>query len=111
FNVQVGAGTDGLLAMWFLKWLPFAISHGHNPLVTDYVDSQVGVNLMWNGSMPLVDLVFVPVTSTLGPVFSYNLVATLAVALSAWSAFLLVVSYVEKSTAAGVGALFYGFEQ
>jgi hypothetical protein len=109
FNVQVGAGTDGLLAMWFLKWLPFAISHGHNPLVTDYVDSQVGVNLMWNGSMPLVDLVFAPVTSTLGPVFSYNLVATLAVALSAWSAFLLISRYVERRVAAGVGGLLYGF--
>lgn len=109
FNLTVGAGTDGLLAMWFLKWLPFAISHGHNPLVINYVDYPAGVNLMWNGSMPLVDLVLAPITTTLGPVFSYNLLATLAVALSAWSAFLLIRRYVERPLAAGLGGLLYGF--
>jgi hypothetical protein len=109
FNLQVGAGTDGLLAVWFLKWLPFAITHGQNPLVTDYVDYPAGVNLMWNGSMPLVDFVLAPITSTLGPVFSYNLMATLALALTAWSAFLLIRRYAERPLAAFLGGLLYGF--
>jgi len=109
FIVQVGAGTDGLLAMWFLKWLPFAVSHGQNPLLTNYVDYPAGANLMWNGSMPLVDLVLAPVTTTLGAVFAYNIMATLAVALSAWSAFLLIRRYVERALAAAIGGLLYGF--
>lgn len=109
FNLQVGNGFDGLLAMWFLKWFPFAISHGYNPLLTDYLDYPAGVNLMWNGSMPLVDLVLAPLTTTLGPIFTYNLMATLAVALSAWSAFLLIRRYVERPLAAAVGGLLFGF--
>jgi len=109
FTLEVGNGTDSLLAMWFLKWLPFALSHGQNPFVTNYVDYPAGVNLMWNGSMPLVDLVLAPLTSTLGPVVTYNVMATLAVALSAWSAFLLISRYVERPLAAAVGGLLYGF--
>src|SRR4030081_3910038 len=87
FHLQVGNATDGLLAMWFLKWLPFAISHGQNPLLTNYLDYPAGVNLMWNGSMLLVDLLLAPLTMPLGPIFTYNLMCTLAVALSAWTAF------------------------
>jgi hypothetical protein len=109
FHLQVGNATDGLLAMWFLKWLPFAIGHGDNPLLTNYLDYPAGVNLMWNGSMPLVDLVLAPVTATLGPIFSYNLVCTLAVALSAWTAFLLIRRYVERPLSAAIGGLLYGF--
>ena len=109
FHLQVGNATDGLLAMWFLKWLPFAISHGHNPLLTNYLDYPAGVNLMWNGSMPLVALVLAPLTTTLGPVFTYNLMATLAVALSAWTAFLFIRRYVERPLAAAVGGLLFGF--
>ena len=108
-NLQVGNGTDGLLAMWFLKWLPFAITHGHNPLLTNYVDYPAGANLMWNGSMPLIDLVLAPLTTTVGAVFAYNVMATLAVALSAWSAFLLIRRYVERPLAAAIGGLVYGF--
>ncbi|HLB77175.1 MAG TPA: hypothetical protein VJO72_09095, partial [Candidatus Dormibacteraeota bacterium] len=109
FTLAVGNGTDSLLAMWFLKWLPFAISHGQNPLLTTYVDYPAGVNLMWNGSMPLVDLILTPVTTTLGPILAYNLMATLAVALSAWSAFLLISRFVQRPLAAAVGGLLYGF--
>jgi hypothetical protein len=109
FHLQVGNATDGLLAMWFLKWLPFAISHGDNPLLTNYLDYPAGVNLMWNGSMPLVDLVLAPLTTTLGPIFTYNLMCTLAVTLSAWSAFLFIRRYVERPLAAAVGGLLYGF--
>src|SRR5438128_2093668 len=95
--------------MWFLKWLPFAISHGHNPLLTNYVDYPAGANLMWNGSMPLVDFLLAPLTTTLGAVFAYNVMATLAVALSAWSAFLLIRRYVGRPLAAAIGGLLYGF--
>jgi len=50
-----------------------------------------------------------PFTSSLGPIFSYNLLVTLALALSAWCAFLAVRRYVESPVAAALGGLLYGF--
>jgi len=34
----IGHGPDPELVGWFLRWTPFALSHGLNPFVTDYVD-------------------------------------------------------------------------
>jgi hypothetical protein len=46
--------------LWVLRWLPFAVSHGHNPLVTDYLNAPEGVNLMWNTSLVLPALLLAP---------------------------------------------------
>jgi hypothetical protein len=64
---------------------------------------------MWNASMPVAGLAMWPFTSSFGPIFSYNLLATLAVALSAWCAFLAARRYVESPVAAAVAGLLYGF--
>lgn len=109
FNVAVGNSTDSLLGQWFLQWMPFALRHGHNPLLTNYLDYPAGVNLMWNASMPIVTFVLAPLTTTLGPIFTYNLLTTLAIAFSAWSAFLLIARYVGSPWAAAAGGLVYGF--
>jgi len=109
FHLVIGNSTDSLLGIWFLRWLPFAISHGHNPLLTNYLDYPAGANLMWNASMPLIDLILAPVTTTLGPNFAYNLMTTAAIALSGWTAFLLISRYVHSPWAAAAGGLLYGF--
>ena len=109
FHLVIGNSTDSLLGVWFLRWLPFAITHGHNPLLTNYLDYPAGANLMWNASMPLIDLILAPVTTTLGANFAYNLMTTVAIALSAWTAFLLVSRYVPSPWAAAAGGLLYGF--
>lgn len=109
FHVVIGNSTDSLLGIWFLRWMPFAISHGHNPLLTNYMDYPAGANLMWNASMPLVDAILLPVTTTLGGNFAYNLMTTIAIALSAWTAFLLISRYVQSPWAAAAGGLLYGF--
>jgi hypothetical protein len=103
-----GAQDIGII-VWFLRWLPFALSHGQNPLVTNYLDFPRGVNSMWNASMPLAGLAAWPFTSTFGPIFSYNLLVTLAVGFSAWCAFLAARRYVRNPVAAALGGLLYGF--
>lgn len=106
----VGTGAQDIgIIVWFLRWVPFALSHAQNPLITTYLDSPQGVNPMWNASMPLAGVVVWPITSSFGPIFSYNLLVTLAVGLSAWCAFLAARRYVGSPLAAALGGLLYGF--
>lgn len=105
-----GSGTEDIgIIVWFLRWLPFALGHGENPLFTTYLNAPDGVNSMWNASMPVAGLAMWPFTSSFGPIFSYNLLVTLAVALSAWCAFLAARRYVESPLAAALAGLLYGF--
>ncbi|HEX9549451.1 MAG TPA: hypothetical protein VF942_19070, partial [Acidimicrobiales bacterium] len=94
FTKSVGYRGDAELFMWFLSWSHFALAHGLNPLFTTYLDYPAGVNLMANTSMPLVGTALSPVTSIVGPVFTYNTVETLGLALSAWTAYLLIRRHV-----------------
>ncbi len=107
---MAGARTEDIgIIVWFLRWVPFALGHGENPLITTYLNAPDGVNAMWNASMPVAGLAMWPLTSSLGPIFSYNLLVTLAVALSAWCAFLAARRYVESPLAAALAGLLYGF--
>ena len=105
----IGDPGDPPLFMWYLRWFPWAVAHGHHPLFTTHINFPDGVNLMWNTSMPLAMFVLSPVTMTLGPVFTYNVLLTLAVALSAWCCYLVLRRYVASRVAAAAGALLYGY--
>ncbi|MDQ6885475.1 MAG: hypothetical protein M3077_14760, partial [Candidatus Dormibacteraeota bacterium] len=94
FTYAVGSPGDAPQFMWFLEWSAYALTHAHNPLFTTYLDYPAGVNMLWNCTVPLLAAVLTPVTLALGPVFSFNLLATLAVGLSAFTAFLFIRRYV-----------------
>ena len=48
-----GGVGDGALFLWFLRWTPYAIGQGLNPLFGGHLNVPDGVNLMWNTSLPL----------------------------------------------------------
>ena len=104
-----GGDGDPAIFMWFLRWVPFALEHGHDLLVTHHLNYPDGVNLMWNTSLPLPGLLLAPVTGALGPVLSFNLLLVLAYGLSAWCAYLAIRRFVPGHLAAAVGGLVYGF--
>jgi hypothetical protein len=106
---SIGVVGDPQELMWFLSWPPFALTHGLNPLFTNHIDYPGGVNLMWNASLLLPATVLGPLTQVAGFVVSYNVMMTAAVALSAWTAYLLIRRYVSSSVASGVGGALYGF--
>src|SRR6267143_4525792 len=109
FSHVIGDGPDPPVFIWYLRWVPFALSHGLNPLFTTYVDFPGGINLMWQTSVPLLGLLLAPVTLTLGPVFAYNLLMTASMALTAWCAFLAFRRHVARTWAAALGGLLFGF--
>jgi hypothetical protein len=104
-----GGVGDGALFLWFLRWTPYAIGHGLNPLHGTHLNVPDGVNLMWNTSLPLPAALMGPVTATIGLPVTVTTLYTLALALSAWFASLAMHRFVRSYPAALLGGLVYGF--
>lgn len=104
-----GGCGDIALNSWFLAWTPFAVLHLHNPLVTTWINYPQGANLLANTSILLPGFLATPVTLLFGPLASFNLLATLALAVSAASAFFVLRRFAPWPPAAFVGGLLYGF--
>jgi len=104
-----GAVTDTGMYVWWLQWVPHALSHGVNPLHSTAVLHPSGVNAMWNTSILLPSLLLWPVTALAGPVVSFDVLTVAAPALSAWAAFAALRRLVSRDAAAVAGGLLYGF--
>jgi hypothetical protein len=104
-----GGGGDPAIFIFFLRWVPFALEHGRDLLVTHHLNYPDGVNLMWNTSLPLPGLLFAPVTLIWGPVLTFNVLLVLAYSLSSWCAYLAIRRFVPGHLAPAVGGLVYGF--
>src|SRR6516164_2617457 len=94
---------------WFLAWTSFALSHGHNPLLTSYLHAPTGANLAINTSMPLLGLLGMPITLTAGPVATFNLLLRIGFAASGASMFGVLRRYVSWWPAAFGGGLLFAF--
>ena len=105
----LGYAGDPQQTTWFLRWTPYAIAHGQNPLLTDRIAYPGGANLMWNTSVMLLGIVLAPITLTLGPVVAYNVAIALAFGLSGVVAYVALRRLVGPGAAALAGALFYEF--
>jgi hypothetical protein len=108
FSAQVGGAGDADEYDWFLSWLPFALGHAHDPLISHFVNFPTGINLMWNTSVILPSLLVSPITVIFGATFSYNVLVTLGPALSGALAYLAFRRWVAAVPAL-VGALVFGF--
>jgi hypothetical protein len=104
-----GGNGDPAIFIWFLRWIPFALEHGHDLLVAHHLNYPDGVNLMWNTSLVLPGLLLAPLTTRFGPVLTFNVLLVLAYGLSAWCAYLAIRRFVPGHLAAAAGGLVYGF--
>ena len=105
----IGSPKDPQLFIWYLGWIPHQLSHGLNPLFTDYLSYPPGVNLMWNTSMIFPAVLLWPFTAVFGPVVAYNLLITGGIALSAWCGFLAARRFVDRDLPCFLAGLVYGF--
>ncbi len=105
----LGGAQDAIQHIWFLAWLPYALGHGLDPLLTRFLDHPGPVNLMWNNATPLLAALAAPITLTAGPIAAYAALLTAAVAGSAFAAYLLAARLVQHRAAAIVAGLAYGF--
>jgi hypothetical protein len=105
----IGGCCDPEQTIWFLRWIPYAISHASDPFVTQQLNAPSGVNLMWNASIPFLSLVLAPVSLTAGPIAAYNVAIVVSIALSAWCCFLALRRWTGTALGPVVGGAIYGF--
>jgi hypothetical protein len=104
-----GKGGDPATDAWFLAWVPYALTHGHNPLITDWGNYPGGVNAIASIGMPLLGVVGAPVTLAFSAFVTTTLFFTLAFPLSAIAGYLFACEWVSWRPAALAGGLLYGF--
>ena len=102
-------GADQGVFAWSLAWWPHAIANGIDPLQTDRVFAPDGWNLAWTSVIPGPSLLLVPITEAFGPIVSFNVLALLAPALAATSAYLLAREVSGSFAGAVLGGMLFGF--
>ena len=95
--------------VWCLRWWPYAIGHGLNPLYTSQIAAPAGHSLAWVTTVPPLGLLAFPLTQITSPVVSYNLLAAIALPLAGWAAFVLCRRLTGKFWPALTGGAVFGF--
>ena len=80
------SSPDENFYVWSLRWLPYAITHGLNPLYSNQIMAPGGISLAWTTPAPAAAVAMWPVTAVLGPVVAYNLTLLLAPPVTGWAA-------------------------
>jgi hypothetical protein len=94
---------------WSMRWWPYAVTHGLNPLRTIEVGAPAGHGLAWVTTIPPLALLLSPVTAVAGPVVSFNLLVAFSLPLSAWAAYVLCRRLTGQFWPALAGGVIYGF--
>jgi hypothetical protein len=105
----IGTGPDVQIFIWGLRWWPFALEHGLNPLVSRAVWAPFGSDVLWTTTVPALSLLAAPVTQAFGPQVAWNILCVLAPAFSAWAAYVLCRELIGRFWPSMVGGLLFGF--
>ena len=107
---QVGqTQVDPNFYVWSLRWWPYALTHGLNPLYSRQIGAPAGYNLAWTTTAPALAVLMSPVTAAFGPVTSLNLTLLLSAPVSAWAAYLAARRLTGRFWAALAAGAVYGF--
>ncbi|HEX9040090.1 MAG TPA: hypothetical protein VF838_03575 [Trebonia sp.] len=101
--------TDPNFYTWSMRWWPYAVSHGTNPLYSSQIGAPHGYDLAWASTTPSVDLLMWPVTAVLGVLVAYNVMLLLVPPVSAWAAFLLARRLTGRFWPSLLAGAVYGF--
>ena len=101
--------TDPNFYAWSMRWWPYALSHGSNPLYSSQIGAPHGYNLAWASTTPSVAVLMWPVTAAFGLLVSYNIVLLLIPVVSAWAAFLVARRLTGRFWASLLAGSVYGF--
>ena len=96
-------------SLWYLRWWPYALTHGLNPFITFEQFHAHGYNVTWEISTPAIALLAWPVTAAAGPIAAFNLTLILSFALTAWATFILCYHLTRQVWPALVGGYLFGF--
>ncbi len=103
------SSPDSNFYVWCMRWFPYAISHGLNPLYSNQIMAPGGIDLSWSTPVPTAAIVMWPVTAVFGPVVSYNLVILLVPPVTGWAAFIAARRLTGRFWASLLAGAVYGF--
>ncbi len=92
-----------------MAWAHYALEHGLNPFFSHAIFVPGGMNLGMNTATPLLGVVTTPLALFVGPVTILNLIAVVAMPISATAAFFVLRKWRVWLPAAAIGGLVYGF--
>ena len=101
--------TDPDFYAWSMRWWPYAITHGLNPLYSAQIWAPAGKNLAWTSTAPAVALVMWPVTALFGVIVSYNVMLLTVPPVSALAAFVAARRLTGQFWPALLAGAVYGF--
>ncbi len=100
---------DASRFLWFIEWPAFALTHGHSPFFSAWLNHPTGINLLNDTSVLGLGIPLVPLTLLAGPVVAFNVALLLAPACSALAMFALLRRLVSRPAVALVLGAAYGF--
>ena len=100
--------TDPNFYVWSIRWWPYAVEHGTNPLFSSQIGAPHGYSLAWATTVPSVGLLMWPVTAVFGALVSYNTVLLLAPPVAAWAAFVAARRLTRRFWASLLAGAAYG---
>jgi hypothetical protein len=106
--VGLNPASDFQVMTWSLRWWPFALSHGLNPLHTHLLWPPEGFSTLWMTTIPALSLLASPLTLTAGPLVAYNVLMLLAPVFAAGAAYLLCRELTDRAGPSLVGGLVFG---
>ena len=106
--VGFNPSSDFQIMTWSLKWWPWALGHGVDPLHTGLLWSPSGFSTLWMTTIPAPALLAAPLTLTAGPLVSYNVLMLLSIPLAAGAAYLLCLELSGSFLASLTGGLLFG---
>jgi hypothetical protein len=101
-------GRDAGLFVWDYWWIARSVMHLSNPWFSHYLAAPVGVPLGFHVLMPLPGVLMTPVTLTLGPSFTYNLLSAAAPGLMCYTMYRAARLWVPSQAGAIAGGAFFG---
>jgi hypothetical protein len=104
-----GSCCDQEQAIWYLGWTPHALAHGLDPFFTTQIGSPAGVNVMWNPSMPLLGILGWLPAKIGGPIFGFNVLVVVGIALSGLAAWLAIRRWSGDGFGPIIGGAVYAF--
>ncbi len=108
-SVCACSNMDPTQWMWSWKWIPYALIHGHNPLLTSEIWPGQRFDLAAITLAPILAIPGAPLTALFGPIAAYNVLTFAAPVLSGWAAYRLC-RYLSGATWASILAGYlYGF--
>lgn len=108
-NVIVGGPPDNGQHAWELAWWAFALTHGANPLTTNYLSAgNHPINLMWNNSTALLAVLALPITLLASGLAAFNLLMVATLWASTSISFLCLRHFTDRPLAAWSAGLLFG---